>query len=185
MSRPFNFSISCNSLSACKSISRPFIASMSLKALASRTAFSASSLLRPRRTAKPRSSAARSFSCFAQNGVHCLSQQHGRRSARVRTGSHCGHVSCLQQEKTSRGRSSAGRGYIRYNRHWGSEDFLHNLPRRIQQSAGRVEADQNQLRTLCLRLRDGISNDFGRHGVYGPIERNAQDERRMLAGRYF
>jgi hypothetical protein len=24
---------------------------------------------------------------------------------------------------------------------------------------------------------------FGRHGVYGPIERNAQDERRMLAGR--
>ena len=91
----------------------------------------------------------------------------------VRPRRHGGHVGRQRDEHTGRAGARAARGHVHDHREGSGQDVLDHRPRGRQESARRVELDDQGGRPFALGARDGLVGEIGHRRVDRPVDHDA------------
>ena len=100
------------------------------------------------------------FYLLLHDGVHLTTHQNGMRGAGVSAGRHGSDVAGFQNEESSGGRARAAGRHISDDRHRRGDKLLDGFAHGIHETAGSVQAHQQQGGIFLLGLPDGVRQDF-------------------------
>ena len=101
--------------------------------------------------------------------IHFAAHGHRMRRAGIGPRRHRRHIAGFQNEEARRGRASAAGSHVGDHRHRRGDDRLDGLAHGIHQSAGSIEADQQEIRVFLFGLRDRGAHDLGGNRMHHPI----------------
>ena len=206
--RPSSFCSSSSRSAAIRSITFSFSASCAERLAASRTARSAQSALRPRSWARLRMYATASLTILSSIPARRLrplalgliaalllvarrfraaarrkaaADLDRRRRAQVGAGRHRRHVARIENVSAGARGVRAGRRDEADHRHRGGEDLLDDDAHRIDQTARRVHAQDDQVRALLERLGEAALDVVGGRRPDRPVDLEQGDRGRLAA----